>query len=141
GRLALDYHGQAGIRCLHHDLVAKAQCQADAVKAGTEIGAGRRHHGAPHQPGRQHCVHTWRPPASGFAALAIATRLGARRPAAPGFAALAIATRLGARRPAAPGFAALAIATTPAPTFPRPARDPPATGTRSACPSAPCRDP
>ena len=49
--------------------------------------------------------------------------------------------RFHACRPAAPGFAALAIATKPALASRRRALDPPAARTRSACPSARCRDP
>ena len=57
GALPFDHHHQAGIRCLNDNFVGQTQCQADAVETRAEVGAGRRHHGACHQPGRQHLGH------------------------------------------------------------------------------------
>ena len=56
GALPFDHHHQAGIHCLDHDLVAQTQSQTKAVETRAEVGTGRRHHGAGHQPRGQDWV-------------------------------------------------------------------------------------
>ena len=57
GALALDLDRETGFGCLDDDFVVQAQRQAQAVEAGTEVGAGRRHDGGGRQPGRQRPRH------------------------------------------------------------------------------------
>ncbi len=54
---AFHLDGEAGLRCLHDDLVVETQRKTKAVEAGPEVGAGGRDDGRGRQPGRQNLGH------------------------------------------------------------------------------------